>query len=363
MSVLSKQGVDQLHYTTACHSFHPWSPSCSKAIWMMWWDCFNSGGKIFGLAYLLQYMIKSKKEFYFLLRCFVGTLLHCAFSGSLFVASNCFFRRTFKRFNYYWIGFGNGVVLEACIRQLETKGFTFMSKSSNVQLLLFMLTNSILMYKLRVDKSNQVSSLWFFIPPQGKNKSDVENNSTVMCYHKDSCWKDIAKNVSIFFGLGAAVQCAKLILFSNKIRAPEWNDIILPTFTAGYVALYKVVLCTLYRLRGFDSAIHALPAGLISGSVLWFFPNSSLLPAALGNLIQILAKDFKNAFQLPDLPYKEFVFIICNGVLYFHRVTNPDVCPNFFIYIINSSTNNKAQIIYSAFKKRTDELLQMLKHS
>lgn len=99
--------------------------------------------------------------------------------------------------------------------------------------------------------------------------------------------------------------------------------------------------CALCHYQGFDSPLHALPAGFIAGLAYILQPNLSILMAVISNLLMIGGRHFRNSQQLPDWPYGELVLALCNGLLYHSRIFHPQCCPGFLINMIDSCTSGK----------------------
>ncbi|CAG2067841.1 unnamed protein product, partial [Timema podura] len=88
-------------------------------------------------------------------------------------------------------------------------------------------------------------------------------------------------------GLGLALQLVRKLLPQMKflLRTPSdlvkrvynRNTLLFGAYLAGYVGLYTMTSCVLCRVAGRDSALHAIPAGLLAGLVYPLQPNTAIV--------------------------------------------------------------------------------------
>jgi hypothetical protein len=93
----------------------------------------------------------------------------------------------------------------------------------------------------------------------------------------------------------------------------------------------QAICCLLFRFRGRDLEVHAVPAGFLAGAAFLFEPRLSTLTAVLTTTIQQLTKSITadSAVHFPRL-LTSVPLAVFYGVLLHCRTVDKDLCNPFF---------------------------------
>ncbi|KPJ17226.1 Transmembrane protein 135 [Papilio machaon] len=383
MVEVSKHLFDEKCRDVSCQLLlHPWHSSCLMSTLPAYKHSFLGSAKFYLIVHLVQNVLRGRKvlkkkeliqmgEYYMR-----STILGGLISGSC-VTFGCLFRWLLgKKMNYYTYMFLPNVINGVCIlleppsrrgliinlfsnltiefmlRSWERSGH--LSLTTTKKTLMFMVGSAVLFYLMRLegDKATRTPLLWLFTPEKVKRKTD---NSNTICPHEDDCWKYMLKGTATYFGIGAAVSLAQVIL--PKITSPlkalssiRGSHLKLALFFGSYIGIYRSVICYLCRKRKVDSALYALPAGYLAGLSFIFKPSLGFAIASLTGAFKLYSTILYEKKMLPEnIPLTVILYCLCQGTLFHARFMHPDVCPSYVFKLMKSVSNGTSEQIYSNF--------------
>lgn len=376
----------------SCHELiHPWTYKCSDATATMLMSCIKGSYKFYAMVYLIQILMKGKKlTKKDMIEQFKLYLKSCIFGltvGSSFVTLNCIFRRLFfSEFSYYTavllpctvsglavyfeppyrrvlvLNLFVNLVFEYWLRTLEMKGW--LRRTPGKETMIFMLGSAVFFYLMRLDRDNDKRTplFWFFTPPRvskevGEPVYGIKGRSPA-CPHKGPCINYILKGTAQLFGVGYAMTLLrtiipKILTPTKALKSLRWSQLKLGLFFGGYIGIYRLIVCLLCRAHGKDSALYALPAGLLSGLAFRAAPSTPIAVAPVTSALQILCSWGYQKGMIPaNLPLVELLYCLCQGLLFHARVMHEDVCPRYIINLMHTVTSAKADQIQAAFVQK-----------
>ncbi|XP_030020258.2 transmembrane protein 135 isoform X1 [Manduca sexta] len=380
-----------LIHSSCSELLHPWTNNCVDAFLSMAQNCTIGSLKFYAPIYLLQILMRGKKlgkkEMMEQFKLYLKSGIFGLTVGSSFVTLNCIFRALFfNQFSYYTtvllpctvsglavyfepphrrvmvVNLFVNLVFEYWLRTLEMKGW--LRRTAGKETLIFMLSSAVLFYLMRLERENNKRTplFWFFTPPrvskeQGEPVKGIMGRSPA-CPHKGPCINYVLKGTAQLFGVGCAMTMLRTII--PKILTPakafkslRLSHLKLGVFFGGYIGIYRLVVCLLCRARGRDSALHALPAGLLAGAALRAAPSTPIALAPFTSSLQILGSWCYQRGMIPEqLPLVELLYCVCQGLLFHARVMHEDVCPRYIINLMHTVTSTKADQIQAAFVKK-----------
>ncbi|CAH0583191.1 unnamed protein product [Chrysodeixis includens] len=389
MVEVSKFMVDRSEFihNTCREVLHP-RHSCTGVFWSMFWASTKGAYTFYAPIYIIQILMRGKKlgkkEMIEQFKLYLKSGIFGLTVGSSFVTLNCIFRALFfSQFSYYTtvllpctvsglavyfeppyrrvmvVNLFVNLVFEYWVRTLEMKGW--LRRSPGKETLVFMLGSAVFFYLLRLDRENDKRTplFWFFTPPRvskevGEPVTGIEGRSPA-CPHKGPCINYILRGTAQLFGVGYAMTLLRTII--PKILTPRkalgalrLSQLKLGLFFGGYIGLYRLVVCILCRAHGKDSALYALPAGLLSGLAFRAAPSLPIALAPVTSALQILTSWGYQKGMIPaNWPLVELLYCVCQGLLFHARVMHEDVCPRYIINLMHTVTTSKADEIQSAF--------------
>ncbi|XP_054269236.1 transmembrane protein 135-like [Macrosteles quadrilineatus] len=396
MTIISKfQRID-----TSCIEYvHPWTNSCAEATAGLFLHSILASLRIYVTAYVLTMLMKgkipSKKDIkYTILGIIQSTaFLSChAFGYSLTL---CCLRKIIGNFNFLTVSFipsflsSIGAILverpsrrsllslyvtnvasETLFRMAVWRKWVTPIKYGEV--VIFSFSCALLLYLYRSshnEKDSIYSLLRFFVGPyeeKGYEREGRDVNSPrltllssvlnyggshPLCPHPHSCLHYWLKNGAKLFSIGCGLQLSlKLLLQMNKImKRPkvalrnvfQLDTLRLGAFFAGFGGLFRVISCSLRRLRNHDSEVHAVPAGLTAGLAFFFFRDNTAALYAMWKTIQIFYNMGVDKGHLPPFPGGSvFVHAFATAILFHAAVLEPhNVRPSYWRFLTNISGN------------------------
>ncbi|XP_067002808.2 transmembrane protein 135 isoform X2 [Anabrus simplex] len=372
---------------------HPWTSSCTLAAVDMCLQCYCGALSFFWILYLIPLIFKYRDIDQAMLLSTLKYLLRSAFFVSIFGSSiyyfHCLFRRILGRYTNVtpvmipsMIG-GLALFIEdpdkwtidlfAFFNAMLEWLFNLAQREARVKLSsgqrtgVFMVFSSTLMYMLRTRKFREhvaKSGLWFYFPPRVRDPQDEGGKHKVPpCLHEGTCISSIAKEAGKLMGLGLAVQslrlCAKYITAGPIVLLRQLfsrDNFLLGAFLGSYVAIFKGVTCLLCRLRGHDSELHAVPAGVLAGAAFRLHPDNTIGFSALTTIIQMLVSRLLASVGLGDIPQlKPIAFSLCTGILVNAYLIDPTSTPRIFKSTLDKTTNGRTaflqNVVLQQFKR------------
>ncbi|XP_068083674.1 transmembrane protein 135 isoform X4 [Anabrus simplex] len=319
---------------------HPNTRYCSLAALDVANSCFQGGLRFYLVLSLIPLIFKYRDIDQAMLLSTLKYLLRSAFFVSIFGSSiyyfHCLFRRILGRYTNVtpvmipsMIG-GLALFIEdpdkwtidlfAFFNAMLEWLFNLAQREARVKLSsgqrtgVFMVFSSTLMYMLRTRKFREhvaKSGLWFYFPPRVRDPQDEGGKHKVPpCLHEGTCISSIAKGVT----------------------------------------------CLLCRLRGHDSELHAVPAGVLAGAAFRLHPDNTIGFSALTTIIQMLVSRLLASVGLGDIPQlKPIAFSLCTGILVNAYLIDPTSTPRIFKSTLDKTTNGRTaflqNVVLQQFKR------------
>lgn len=363
MAVVSKEimKLTALPATPCSAIIHPQTSVCLKGIHPVFLDSLIGCSKylipIFVLSTLIKYKLWTKEYLLQQLESYTRTALMGCCIATCFNHCNCILRNLLGEFTYYTISFipafigGFGVFIESPKRRpIIINAFTnwgiqgvlaslynrkILPRSISLETLLFMSSNAYLMYHLQQNPLQ----LWVFRPPT------VEEDST-QCTHEGECHKDVTKGYLTYFGFGFTFEIIRTLIMNFKkiLSSPsilpallfKKNLLRLGNFLGLYVAIYKLVCCSLRNVLGRNDPQYSILAGFLAGQAYRFMPQHSFLAPVLNQTIQSVYRKSKlSTTFLSKVPVGELMMALSNAYLFHLRVVDPESCPSIFSRMMN----------------------------
>lgn len=384
MAMISKEIFDRfVSNDLSCSLLHPHTESCWKASIYFLKHGTIGMNKFFLPIYLLQMILYGKKvnkEFLKKrIKAYKITIIYGVLYVMLFIGTNCCMRQLLGRFHYPIIGFFSGFVaglpifiespenrlmntlifsslgVEAMIRNLEW--YKIIQRTPIKETFVFMMASGILMHLLETQNIN-VTNFWFFHPSRIiKRKSETSSESKDLCYHgKLDCLNFILKESLKYFGFGYALEMVKFSianldkiilrpgLFLKMVKSKK--NVLFGATIGGYVAIYRLVSCLLFKYDKKVGDYHSLIAGTLSGLTYLIKPNLQFLSLAIVTIIQLLIQKLRRYVPLSN-HLIGILFAFLNGILLHHRFFHVKTCPNYTKNMVTVCTNGVADHIYA----------------
>ncbi|XP_018332198.1 transmembrane protein 135-like [Agrilus planipennis] len=376
MNLISKEEFyKSVTYLTCYELLHPWSKSCVKACLFMSLNTVKGGTKFFIPIYLCKIIINKNKlsKRYLLLqfRCYIRSVIYATLYATFFMTSMCTCRHLCGQFFYYNVAFLGGffggasifiesefnktlttvlwvnLCIETMIRYLEAYGILKPNKLFfGVS---FMVSCSLMTHlMMEHDPSKKFLKLWFFTP----NTTDLKQMEKVkQCFHKDSCTNYIFQGAYKYFLIGYLVQTLKTVLPRAGIILKQpllllqllfrKNNFMMASFFGSFIAIFRAINCYYSgkkkpEVMGFLASTSYILKHDVTIAITSF---TTTLQYLLHPLRQTLEEKYK-------IPYRELLFMLCNGYLMHARFLHPDQCPQYVINMLKTTTNGAAENVF-----------------
>lgn len=360
---------------------HPWhSGSCTYGSLMIFRDSMIGSAKFYSIVYLAQILMrgrkmKQKKEWIKMAEYYVRSwCLGWLVCGSASTIGCIFWQLLGRKYDYHTFimipNIINGLaiyleppsrrglvtslfcnlVIEYWMKIAERAGYLTITKTK--QTLMFMLGSSLLFYLMRLEgeKGKRTPLFWFFTPEKVRRKED---GSADICPHNGPCIPYATNGFLKLFGLGAAISLARIIIPKisrpiSAIASVRPKHFKMAMFFGCYIGIYRSVICSLRHKRGFDSSLHALPAGYLAGMSFMFNPSLGFAIAALTGAFKLYSTILYEKKILPEnIPLPELMYAFCQGTLFHARFMHPDVCPKYVFNLMHSVSNGHSEELYA----------------
>lgn len=145
-------------------------------------------------------------------------------------------------------------------------------------------------------------------------------------YH-DNCISYCVKGFIRMFSVGYLIQCCLKVpsafrhLFSKPSRLPSLfynkENFQLGAFLGSFVSIYKGTSCLLRWLRNIDDELHALIAGFLAGTSMFFYKSTTISMYIFSKLVETMYFKGIEAGRFPYFPHADTVLYAISTAICF----------------------------------------------
>uniref|UniRef100_A0A3Q3VKA4 Transmembrane protein 135 n=1 Tax=Mola mola TaxID=94237 RepID=A0A3Q3VKA4_MOLML len=358
---------------------HTWNSSCAQSALDVTRSALEVSFKIYVPLYLVAAVLRRRKKDYYLKRLLPEILWSTSFltaNGGLYIVFFCILRKLLGGFYSWSVGFGSALpasylailverksrrglltiymanlATETLFRMAVTRGFIKPFKHGEV--LLFCLTASLYMFFFRSNdglKGFAFSALKFIVGKEEIPTHSVpaEHTCTMAwncivifviprckkgprhrcCKHyQDNCISYCIKGFVRMFSVGYMIQCCLKVpsafrqMFSKPSRLPSLfynkENFQLGAFLGSFVSIYKVTSCLLRWMRNIDDELHALIAGFLAGTSMFFYRSTTISMYLFTKLVETMYFKGIEAGRFPYFPQADTVIYAISTAICF----------------------------------------------
>uniref|UniRef100_A0A9J8ACH0 Transmembrane protein 135 n=2 Tax=Cyprinus carpio TaxID=7962 RepID=A0A9J8ACH0_CYPCA len=337
---------------------HTWSSSCTTSTLQVTAGALEVSFKIYAPLYLIAAILRRRKKDYYKKRLLPEILQSTSFltaNGGLYIAFFCILRKLLGRFYSWSAGFGAALPASYIAILIERKSrlaltsphrfplFHVMSRSHLSlyffffhQVLLFCLTASLYMFFFR-----SVASFSCMHVPLPHNIFCVcihyvcvvpfrcKHGPRHRCckHYQDNCISYCVKGFIRMFSVGYLIQCCLKVpsVFRQAFTKPSrllWllynkENFQLGAFLGSFVSIYKGTSCLLRWMRNLDDELHALIAGFLAGTSMFFYKSTTISMYLFSKLVETLYFKGIEAGKFPYFPEADTVIYAISTAICF----------------------------------------------
>ncbi|XP_020706488.2 transmembrane protein 135-like isoform X2 [Athalia rosae] len=180
----------------------------------------------------------------------------------------------------------------------------------------------------------------------GKLKAQNRHSS---CQHPFSCSHYILSGSSKLFGIGISIQLVFKLIFQLKrmLSKPKIikqiifkrENLYLGMFVGGFVAIYRILSCSLRRVFGKDSKYFAIPAGLAASITFSMYPDNTIALYVMWKALQILWNSGVDAGKVPEVKWFVIILYCFSTAILFHAaiIEPQNLRPSYWKFLHNLS--------------------------
>uniref|UniRef100_A0A3P8YR81 Transmembrane protein 135 n=1 Tax=Esox lucius TaxID=8010 RepID=A0A3P8YR81_ESOLU len=327
---------------------HTWNPSCIMSTLEITAGALEVSFKIYAPLYLIAAILRRRKKDYYVKRLLPEILQSTSFltaNGGLYIAFFCILRRLLGGFTSWSAGFGAALPASYIAILMERKsrrGLLTIYMANLV--LLFCLTASLYMFFFRSKdglKGFSFSALKFIV-----GKEEIPTHSVLSehnypqpldipsrdglvfvlrckqgprhrcCKHyQDNCIAYCVKGFIRMFSVGYLIQCCLKVpsafrqMFSKPSRLPSLfynkENFQLGAFLGSFVSIYKGTSCLLRWVRNLDDELHALIAGFLAGTSMFFYKSTTISMYLFSKLVETMYFKGIETGRFPYFPHAD----------------------------------------------------------
>eukprot|EP00064_Thunnus_orientalis_P010734 superscaffoldBa00001484_g10761 len=352
---------------------HTWSPSCVQSAVDVTRGALEVSFKIYAPLYLIAAVLRRRKKDYYIKRLLPEILQSSSFltaNGGLYIVFFCILRKLLGGFYSWSAGFGSALPASYIAILLERKSSTTLelfklldtSKATETlfrmgvtrgiikpikhgEVLLFCITASLYMFFFRSKdglKGFAFSALKFII-----GKEEIPSHSAVA---EHAHTRPLERTAAVetedsqapterpnprrktlgfvrMFSVGYLIQCCLKVpsafrqMFSKPSRLPSvfYNkeNFQLGAFLGSFVSIYKGTSCLLRWMRDIDDELHALVAGFLAGTSMFFYKSTTISMYLFSKLVETMYFKGIEAGRFPYFPQADTVIYAISTAICF----------------------------------------------
>lgn len=167
--------------------------------------------------------------------------------------------------------------------------------------------------------------------PPSKRYWDMKHK---LCPHSEGCFQYSFHVMLRRFVSGWGIHaCISLLLSLPKLaKKPsrllpllkQSKHVKFGAFLATFTGLYRMILCALRWIRGVDNTNHSILAGLLAGTSVGFYPNSSVVYYLAWKTLETMYNEGVKAGLLPFIPgFSVLIYSLSTSILFHAGVLEP----------------------------------------
>uniref|UniRef100_A0A671R9D7 Transmembrane protein 135 n=1 Tax=Sinocyclocheilus anshuiensis TaxID=1608454 RepID=A0A671R9D7_9TELE len=320
---------------------HTWSSSCTTSTLQVTAGALEVSFKIYAPLYLIAAILRRRKKDYYKKRLLPEILQSTSFltaNGGLYIAFFCILRKLLGRFYSWSAGFGAALPASYIAILIERKSrlaLTFPHRFPLVFVLYKFYTN----YPKCKDGLNASFSC-MNVP--------LPHNIFCICIHcvcvvpfrckhgprhrcckhyQDNCISYCVKGFIRMFSVGYLIQCCLKVpsAFRQAFTKPSrllWllynkENFQLGAFLGSFVSIYKGTSCLLRWMCNLDDELHALIAGFLAGTSMFFYKSTTISMYLFSKLVETLYFKGIEAGKFPYFPEADTVIYAISTAICF----------------------------------------------
>lgn len=146
-------------------------------------------------------------------------------------------------------------------------------------------------------------------------------------HYQDNCISYCVKGFVRMFSVGYLIQCCLKVpsafrhMFTKPSRLPSLfynkDNFQLGAFLGSFVSIYKGTSCLLRWLRNIDDELHALIAGFLAGTSMFFYKSTSISMYLFSKLVETLYFKGIESGRFPYFPHADTVIYAISTAICF----------------------------------------------
>uniref|UniRef100_A0A673HPI7 Transmembrane protein 135 n=1 Tax=Sinocyclocheilus rhinocerous TaxID=307959 RepID=A0A673HPI7_9TELE len=286
---------------------HTWSSSCTTSTLQVTAGALEVSFKIYAPLYLIAAILRRRKKDYYKKRLLPEILQSTSFltaNGGLYIAFFCILRKLLGRFYSWSAGFGAALPASYIAILIERKSRLALTFHHRFPL-------AFLLYK--------------FYTNYPKCKHGPRHRC---CKHyQDNCISYCVKGFIRMFSVGYLIQCCLKVpsAFRQAFTKPSrllWllynkENFQLGAFLGSFVSIYKGTSCLLRWMRNLDDELHALIAGFLAGTSMFFYKSTSISMYLFSKLVETMYFKGIEAGRFPYFPHADTVIYAISTAICF----------------------------------------------
>ncbi|KAK2879655.1 transmembrane protein 135 [Channa argus] len=146
-------------------------------------------------------------------------------------------------------------------------------------------------------------------------------------HHQDNCISYCVKGFVRMFSVGYLIQCCLKVpsafrqMFSKPSRLPSLfynkENFQLGAFLGSFVSIYKGTSCLLRWVRNIDDELHALIAGFLAGTSMFFYKSTTISMYLFSKLVETMYFKGIEAGRFPYFPHADTVLYAISTAICF----------------------------------------------
>uniref|UniRef100_A0A665XE14 Transmembrane protein 135 n=1 Tax=Echeneis naucrates TaxID=173247 RepID=A0A665XE14_ECHNA len=146
-------------------------------------------------------------------------------------------------------------------------------------------------------------------------------------HHQDNCISYCVKGFVRMFSVGYLIQCCLKVpstfrqMFSKPSRLPSLfynkENFQLGAFLGSFVSIYKGTSCLLRWVRNIDDELHALIAGFLAGTSMFFYKSTTISMYLFSKLVETMYFKGIEAGHFPYFPHADTVLYAISTAICF----------------------------------------------
>uniref|UniRef100_A0A8C2GM66 Transmembrane protein 135 n=1 Tax=Cyprinus carpio TaxID=7962 RepID=A0A8C2GM66_CYPCA len=339
---------------------HTWSSSCTTSTLQVTAGALEVSFKIYAPLYLIAAILRRRKKDYYKKRLLPEILQSTSFltaNGGLYIAFFCILRKLLGRFYSWSAGFGAALpasYIAILIERKSRRGLLtiYMANLATETIFRMAVTRGL----VKPMKHGEVrystcchSEVW-----DGLNASfscmhvPLPHNIFCVCIHyvcvvpfrckhgprhrcckhyQDNCISYCVKGFIRMFSVGYLIQCCLKVpsVFRQAFTKPSrllWllynkENFQLGAFLGSFVSIYKGTSCLLRWMRNLDDELHALIAGFLAGTSMFFYKSTTISMYLFSKLVETLYFKGIEAGKFPYFPEADTVIYAISTAICF----------------------------------------------